>query len=322
MACPDCNNKKVDCGCNGEPLSINQVCNPVQCDTQECSESFDAQCIIYTGSDILCDNTILITAGDNIAQAVANVIAFFCTQDGVDADIVCDTDTVVEAGTSINDALDLIVTYFCEKLFINTTYDVIATPDPTESLCTDYEHTITYLDQLGGTISTTVFNTRTCEPLDVCNATYLDSDPTSGDLFPICRNGDLGTIDYNDLLSGLNNDLNQMQWNLVNLTPHVVVDAQDQGLIVNQNNIIFQIDASVSLGRIVLIVGTNIGTTHTVTHSNPSVFIQYGATTTTAGASGSLTIDGEDTVELTYVGSNRWMVTRFVNPSGNPLVFV
>lgn len=116
MSCHDCNDPKKDCGCNNEGLTINDICNPVQCDTEECAESFDANCIIYTGDDIVCDDIVIVTAGTSTAQALANVIAYFCSQDGVDADITCGDVTVVTAGTSINNALDQIVAYFCAEI--------------------------------------------------------------------------------------------------------------------------------------------------------------------------------------------------------------
>lgn len=116
MPCPDCNNENVDCGCIQEALHINQICNPVNCDTEECSESFSANCIIYSGDDIICDDVTIVTAGDNIAQAVANVTAYFCTRTTTEADIVCDVDTVVLEGTSVVDALSQIVAYFCTAI--------------------------------------------------------------------------------------------------------------------------------------------------------------------------------------------------------------
>lgn len=119
--CTDCGNKEKDCGCTNEGLTINDICNPIVCESDECSESFRAECIIYSSDDIVCNEIVIVTAGQSMAQAVANIVAYFCTQDEVDADIVCGGDTVVTAGTSINDALDQIVTYFCEEIgTINT----------------------------------------------------------------------------------------------------------------------------------------------------------------------------------------------------------
>lgn len=116
MACNNCGQQKKNCGCTSEALTINQVCNPIVCPIDECSESFPASCIRYTGSDIICDNTTLVASGENLAQAIANISAFFCTQDKIDNDIICNQDTIASAGTSINDALDLIVQYFCNSV--------------------------------------------------------------------------------------------------------------------------------------------------------------------------------------------------------------
>jgi hypothetical protein len=174
MACNTCNKKTEDCGCKATSVSIDSICNPIDCGSQECSESFPAECILYTGDDIICDATAttIVTSGDSIAQSLANIVTYFCDGNAPDvpADIDCGVDTVVQAGTSVVDALPLIVTYFCDAidnlvLFASTTSNRIGTVDPSNPLCTDYEHTITYLDSLGVVIATTTFNTRTCEPL-------------------------------------------------------------------------------------------------------------------------------------------------------------
>lgn len=77
MACTKCN-KNEDCGCKATSVTINSICNPIDCGTEECSESFPAQCVIYTGEDIICDESTIITSGDSVAQGLANIIQYFC----------------------------------------------------------------------------------------------------------------------------------------------------------------------------------------------------------------------------------------------------
>lgn len=77
MACTKCN-KNEDCGCKASSVTINSICNPIDCGTEECSESFPAQCILYTGQDIICDESTIITSGDSVAQGLANIIKYFC----------------------------------------------------------------------------------------------------------------------------------------------------------------------------------------------------------------------------------------------------
>lgn len=114
MACPNCEQTAQDCGCTQESMHISQICNPIDCSSNECTESFKAECIIYTGTtDLTCEGVILATNGDNVAQIIANVIAYFCGADTIDVAITCGADTVIGAGATINDALDAIVTYFC-----------------------------------------------------------------------------------------------------------------------------------------------------------------------------------------------------------------
>jgi hypothetical protein len=172
MACNTCKKKTEDCGCKATSITIDSICNPIDCGSEECSESFAAQCILYTGEDIICDTTTVVTSGDSVAQSLANIVQFFCDRNDptINEDILCGVDVVVTAGTSLLDALVDLNNYFCNAidtltLFASTNSSRIGTVDPFNPLCTDYAHTITYLDSLGGTIATTNFNTRTCESL-------------------------------------------------------------------------------------------------------------------------------------------------------------
>tara|TARA_R110001592_G_scaffold243219_7_gene504185 strand:+ start:6312 stop:7001 length:690 start_codon:yes stop_codon:yes gene_type:complete len=115
MACTKCKTKE-ECGCKQEALHISQICNPVACDVEECSETFNAGCILYADADIICNEVVLVTAGDTMAQALANVSAYFCSTEAVETQILCGADVVVPAGTQLENALPLIVTYFCNAI--------------------------------------------------------------------------------------------------------------------------------------------------------------------------------------------------------------
>jgi hypothetical protein len=125
MPCNDCGNTTEGCGCQQEALHISQICNPIDCPSNECSETFDAQCIIYTGDDITCEDVILGTSGETIAQITANIVAYFCSTEGVTDAISCGVDEVVPADTSFGVALPLVVAYFC-----NAIENISLTPGP------------------------------------------------------------------------------------------------------------------------------------------------------------------------------------------------
>tara|TARA_R110000868_G_scaffold5681_6_gene33623 strand:- start:19048 stop:19782 length:735 start_codon:yes stop_codon:yes gene_type:complete len=78
MSCTNCNKTPDNCGCEQKALHISQICNPINCPVEECSESLSAGCIIYTGDDLICDTTVLATSGDTVAQIMANIAAYFC----------------------------------------------------------------------------------------------------------------------------------------------------------------------------------------------------------------------------------------------------
>ena len=80
MALTKCKN----CGCDDSFLTTPAPCpTPAGCpDPEPCSEVFDAQCIIYTGTPIVCGETTLINTNTNIAEALQSIVSFFCDNGG------------------------------------------------------------------------------------------------------------------------------------------------------------------------------------------------------------------------------------------------
>jgi hypothetical protein len=74
------NNKCKNCGCDDSFMPSPAPCpTPIGCPTpQPCSEVFDAQCVVYTGEDILCDTDVVISKNDTVAEALENVVDYFC----------------------------------------------------------------------------------------------------------------------------------------------------------------------------------------------------------------------------------------------------
>lgn len=201
----DCGHK-VPCGCKDTPLTTPAPCGDgINCpDATTCSETFDANCIYYTGADLVCDETTIITANTSLADAITTMTNLFCNQTQIDADIVCGTDVVVAASRSVENAIADVVSYFCTELtkinlFAATTYDLISVPDGGDSTCTTFTHTITYLDNVGTVIDTTQFTTRTCEPVDLC-ANPVTTIDTNTNLV-VCEGGQEGLAPVSDVLA-------------------------------------------------------------------------------------------------------------------------
>lgn len=117
MACNNCKETQdPNCGCTSEALHINQICNPIECPSDECSESFSAACIRYTGSDLTCNNVVVVPTDTNVAQAISNIISFICTNDTIENDLSCGATVVIPGGTLIEDALNLVLQFFCNQL--------------------------------------------------------------------------------------------------------------------------------------------------------------------------------------------------------------
>jgi hypothetical protein len=95
--CKNCGCNQIDCGCKDKFLTTPPPCpTPEGCpDPQPCSEVFDSQCIIYTASDILCGETIVVEQDANIQTALQNAVDYFCNSvDEVPRAVVAEGDNV------------------------------------------------------------------------------------------------------------------------------------------------------------------------------------------------------------------------------------
>ena len=72
-------NKCKNCGCE-DALTTPAPCpTPAGCpDPEPCSEVFDAQCIIYTGTPIVCGQTVIVPTNTNMADALQAIVAYLC----------------------------------------------------------------------------------------------------------------------------------------------------------------------------------------------------------------------------------------------------
>jgi hypothetical protein len=105
------------CGCADVALTTPAPCNPVGCpDPYPCSEVINAECVIYTGDDILCDQTSVVSQGMNTAEAMVAIVDYFCSFTGsISGNITCGDNTVVTAGSTFADAFEQVVDYFCQN---------------------------------------------------------------------------------------------------------------------------------------------------------------------------------------------------------------
>lgn len=76
--CTTCGCKK--CGCSDSALTTPPPCpTPEGCPNPlPCSEYFDAECVIYSGDPIECIDQIVVNTNTNLADALNDLIAFFC----------------------------------------------------------------------------------------------------------------------------------------------------------------------------------------------------------------------------------------------------
>jgi hypothetical protein len=103
-------NKCQNCGCDDALVTLPPCPTPAGCpDPEPCSEVFDAQCIIYTGADIECGNDTVVATDTNIADALEDIISYFCSSiQAINATLVTITaniSTINSTLTSINNSI-------------------------------------------------------------------------------------------------------------------------------------------------------------------------------------------------------------------------
>lgn len=69
MATSNCGN--TNCGCTNS-YTVTAPCPP------SCSEVFNAQCIVYTGTDILCNQTTVISRYDYLDTIITKLVNYIC----------------------------------------------------------------------------------------------------------------------------------------------------------------------------------------------------------------------------------------------------
>jgi hypothetical protein len=91
------------CGCEDSFLISPAPCpTPEGCpDPEPCSESFDAQCIVYTGDDILCLQNTLVSTNDSVADALVNIVEYFCESDSYISDVELQGTNLVFTGVNL-----------------------------------------------------------------------------------------------------------------------------------------------------------------------------------------------------------------------------
>lgn len=81
MNCSKCgNNAPITCGCEtGIPTPPPCAQGTPTCpDPDPCAETFDSQCIIYTGENIVCNDVTIVATNDTVADALVNMSSYFC----------------------------------------------------------------------------------------------------------------------------------------------------------------------------------------------------------------------------------------------------
>jgi hypothetical protein len=76
MSCSNCNNGCKKCGC--KDTFVEAAPSTPTCEVVQCAAVMDANCILYSGDDIICDTDTVVTSGMTMAEAMNAFITYFC----------------------------------------------------------------------------------------------------------------------------------------------------------------------------------------------------------------------------------------------------
>ncbi len=72
-------NKCTNCGCEDSYLTTPPPCpTAIGCPFEECAEIQYAQCIMYTGGNLLCGTDLVVPTDTNMEAAITNIVDYFC----------------------------------------------------------------------------------------------------------------------------------------------------------------------------------------------------------------------------------------------------
>lgn len=69
------------CGCEDNALTTAPPCEvgTVSCpDPDPCPETFRVECAVWTGPDLVCNSTVIATAGDRLPIVLERMVALMC----------------------------------------------------------------------------------------------------------------------------------------------------------------------------------------------------------------------------------------------------
>jgi len=131
MACSNCNTPT--CGCSGT-YTVAATCPPA------CAEVFNAQCIVYTGADILCGTDTVIARNAYLDTALTNIVNYICTSAARRDDQSVTLQAIVPA-TPVNLTHTLSQQYV-KLLIVDVATNIDVTSDFTITLSSNGNYTI------------------------------------------------------------------------------------------------------------------------------------------------------------------------------------
>ena len=194
-----CNNKCTKCGCKDSFLTSPPPCpTPQGCpDPIPCQEVLSSDCIIYNGPDIECNGDVVIPSDSTWAEALQDLVDYFCITYSNVPEILCSEDIVVIADSSVNEALEQIVAYFC------TAISGLATVTANNGLTKTVNNI-----QLGGPLvqNTTLTNSTFALNINSTTVPALTLFKSTGNAFPTLMINDLSVSTTSPAINAFSNN--------------------------------------------------------------------------------------------------------------------
>ena len=112
MACSNCNST-TQCGCTSGSYTVVPPCPPA------CAEVFNAQCIVYTGADIVCGSDTVISRNDYLDSVISKLVGYICTS-STGRDDASVTAQAITAGAAATPCTHTLQQQYVQVLVINT----------------------------------------------------------------------------------------------------------------------------------------------------------------------------------------------------------
>jgi hypothetical protein len=84
---------------------------------EPCTVITNASCVLYTGTDKLCGEDTVYESGQRLPQVLSDIVDYFCArvpqEYTIESNILCEDTVVISEGSTIQEAFESLVAFLC-----------------------------------------------------------------------------------------------------------------------------------------------------------------------------------------------------------------